>query len=205
MTVYFVQTGHAQAGPDLRRHLTKRYSSCRLSEQTLLIATEEPAAAVARGLIGVAGKPRGVENASGRTCLDWTMLVVALAGPWAGTLGSTAAKWVSRCLPVTTRSARPAVFVAHWDAPGPPWDRRDRPDGYFRSRFRDWVCPAFNTFLLRTRLGPDTLLAGIRNKWRGAPRRTRGREMAFVGELAGDYVAYLDGALPAWLAARLRF
>jgi hypothetical protein len=202
--VYFVQTDHGEAGPALRRHLVDQYECCRLSEQTHLIATTETPGAVAEGLVAVAGKPRMVEDeVTGVASLDWTLLVVALAGPHAGTLGKTAAEWVFRQFYIAPQRAGSGVFVAHWDASGPPWDRRDRPDGYFRDRFRDWIYPSFNTFVLRTRLKPDALHAGIRNKWRGARRKPKGREMAFVAELAGPHAAHLAPAMTAWLESRL--
>jgi hypothetical protein len=204
MTVYFVQTDHAKAGPDLRRHLTGRYECCRLSAQTHLIVSREAPGAVAEGLVAVAGEPRMVESeVTGVASLDWTLLVAALAGPRADTLGKTAARWVFRQFYIAGHGNRSGVFIAHWDASGPPWDRRDRPDAYFRNQFRDWIYPSFNTFVLRTRLGADALHAGIRNKWRGARRKPKGRDMAFVAELAGPYAAHLAPGMTAWLEARL--
>ena len=155
MRVYFVDTSHRKAGPALHRHLVDRYPCCRISDQTHLIATDDSAGDVAVGLTATAGKPRLVEGLIG-TSLDWTLLVAALAGTWAGTLGSTAAKkWVERYLsPPGRRPSRPTVFVAHWDATDIA--RRDQPDGFFRSGFRDWIYPSFNTYVLAPGRGPKT-------------------------------------------------
>jgi hypothetical protein len=205
-TVYFVQTGHPEAGRDLRRHLVDRYryKCCRLSDQTHLIATRESPDEVAKGLVRVGGKPRMVKDeVTGIKSLDWTLLVAALAGPRAAALGKTAHVWVFVQFYFAPARAGSGVFVAHWNASGPPWDRRDRPDGYFRNRFRDWIYPGFNTFVLRTRLKADDLHTGIRNKWRGARRKPNGRDMAFVAELAGPHAAYLNPAMTKWLAEKL--
>jgi hypothetical protein len=201
MRVYFVQTGHRTAGPALHRHLVDAYPCCRISGQTHLIATDDSPGTVVEGLTGTAGEPRLVEGLISPS-LDWTVLVAALAGTWAGALGSTAAKWADRYLsPPGRPTIRPTVFVAHWDATHPP--RRDRPDGFFRFGFRDWIYPGFNTYVLRTRSGAEELFGGVRNKWRGARRGPNAREAVFIAELSGAYGAYLNEGLPEWLGERL--
>lgn len=199
--MYFVTTSHRTAGPAIHRHLVARYSCCRVSNQTHLVASDDSADAVADGLTQAVGKPRLVDGPVSPS-FDWTLLVAALAGTWAGALDPAAARWVERHLSPPGRPGRETVFVAHWDAADPA--RRDRPDRFFRYDFWGaWIYPGFNTYVLRTRLGAADLLAGVRNKWRGARRRPNTREAVFIAELSGAYAACLNDGLSEWLGEEL--
>jgi hypothetical protein len=201
MSVFFVQTFHRKAGPAIHRHLVARYACCRISTQTHLVASDDSAGAVARGLTEAIGKPRPVDGLISPS-FDWTLFVAALTGTWAGALDPAATRWVGRHLSPPRRSSRETIFVAHWDAKDPA--RRDRPDRFFRYGFwGDWIYPGFNTYVLRTRWGADELLAGVRNKWRGARRGPRAREAVFIAGLSGAYAAYLTDGLPEWLGEEL--